>query len=984
MISHLRPAAAILLFGVFLVPESPAQQFMFYPYYGKNKIIYETFRWQRYSTGHFDIYFYANEPLLLKTVTELAESAYEKLSEILKHQLAQPVPLIFYTTYTDFELSNLFDISEGVLGVSEPLLHRIGIHGDMPADELQQLIEHELAHVFQFDILWGRQGVSLYALNVPPLWMFEGLSEHVTQDWSSWSKMIVRDAVLNDRVPEMTDSGDLISRFPAPRNPAYDFGHALYEFLEFRYGPNAVRDLWQALQNSPLVGRLTPLQRAFDVEPFELQHEFQKFLREKNQKFLLRENPQDYSIALGPQFPRNPYYFVFSHSVSPSGDLVAALTYNVPDFKVDLVLISTVDGSIVKNITAGFTTAYEYITYQYDPSMGSDIAWSPDGDAIAIIARDGRRYSLYLIDPLTGDILRKYKIGYDRPAAPRFFPDGRALLFTAFSRGTRDIFRLDLAGGEVTNLTRDDFFEKAPAVSPDGRSVAYTIRLNGADKLILSPLADFSRKTQLTFGPGNTTCPSFSADGRRIFYVGDFRDAFNIYSVDLDTGEIRRYSDVSTGNFFPSPHPADPERIFFSSFNKGSYQIFSSRLRSIVEDRISFAEWGEEESPPSFKPRLSLDVDEQKITAYAGLKKLYVAERPPLNLLVSTDGSVYGGVALAFGDLLGDHHFLAMIYQARGFRSYFLNYLNQKRRLQFMARFYQSTTFFYPSYAYFDTALYYRLSYKDAIAYRKVTSANISFYYPLDRYHRLEGNTGFFRYEENFLDPFLIGRPRSRSYSYFWNGNILPLSLSLIGETTHFSPYYGPRAGHTFRLSLSQALPVAQGFFSNTTLQADLRQYVYLGSDALFALRFEGWVSRGRDPYLFYYGGNNQVRSSNFYNLAGTEGWFANAEFRFPLISIASTLVGPIGPVRGAFFLDLTRSRIKGNPAKFFYSEDPLLPLETLDAIGSFGGGIQFFFLGLPIHIEWVKMLGWTDFSNPLDFRALGSFKTKFWIGLDF
>jgi hypothetical protein len=383
--------ALVFLLGLCLGAEGYAQRFMFFPYYGKNKVIYETFRWRRYPTEHFQIYFYTEDLRLLQSAAEAAESAYMKLSEILKHQLSSPVPLIYYTTYTDFEMSNLFDISEGILGVSEPLLHRIGLHGDMPVDELQRLVEHELAHVFQFDILWGSQTASLYALNIPPLWLFEGLSEYVTGDWSPWSKMIVRDAVLNDRIPELTDSGDLEARFPVPRDPSYDFGHALYDFIEFRYGRNGVKDLWLALRHSPLIGRLSPLKRAFDVKPYELNHEFQKFLREKNRRFLFRENPQDYSIALGPKFPRNPYYFTFSHSLSPSGDLIAALTYNVPDNEIDLVLISTKDGAVVKNITAGFTSAYEYITYEYDPSLGSDITWSPDGDAIAFIARDGRR-----------------------------------------------------------------------------------------------------------------------------------------------------------------------------------------------------------------------------------------------------------------------------------------------------------------------------------------------------------------------------------------------------------------------------------------------------------------------------------------------------------------------------------------------------------------------------------------------------------------
>lgn len=974
----------ILSFSLTFFPLCSAQEFYFFPYYGKNRVIYEDFKWKTYTTEHFQLYFYADEPHILKNIAEVAESAYLKLSETLKHQLADPVPIIYYTTYTDFEQSNLFQVSEGVLGVSEPVLHRIGVHGDMPLDELQHLVEHELTHIFEFDILWGGPGASFYALNIPPLWLFEGLAEYTTQKWSSWSTMIVRDAVLNDRIPEITESGDIYTRFPMPRDPAYDFGHAIYDFIEERYGKNGIKDLWQSMKNSPLIGKIMPLKRAFNIKPQEFNYEFRKYLREKNRKFLLRENPEDYSIALGPKFPLNPYYFTFSQAISPSGDLVAALTYNVTDFAVDLVLVSTKDGSIVKNITKGFTTQYEYIKYDYDSSLGSSLAWAPDGDTIAFFARDGRRYSLCLIDPMRGSILRKVKIRYDQPSSPCFFPDGESLLFTAYSKGAHDIFKLSLSTGEVANLTNDLFFEKAPAVSPDGKVVVYAIRLGAYDKLFLSPLDNLKNKTQLTFGEGNTICPSFSSDSREIYFTGDAREAPNIYSLSLETGEAKRYSDARTGNFFPSPHPGDPKKIVFSSFNKGAYQIFSAALQGIDEGTMTFTALEGQTEPGRFTPAVTLDINREKVTPFKGMDKLYVTGRPPIDIAVSTDGSLYGGSALTFGDLLGDHNFFIMAYQARGFRSYYFAYLNQKKRLQFMPSIFEYTMFYYPPYAYYNPDLYYHLSYQDAIAYRKISSASISAYYPLNLYYRLEGNLGFYRYEENFLDPYSMGLFSPGAYSYFWNGNALSLSFSLVGETTSFNPYYGPRAGNTFRLSLSQGLPVSNSFFKNTTMQADLRQYFYLGADFLFAFRFEGWASRGRDPFVFYYGGNNQVRSSYYYNLISTEGWFANAELRIPLVNAASTILGSIGPIRGVLFFDITRSKVKGRPAKFYRYADLFSPPLEFDAIGSYGYGIQVFLLGLPIHIEFVKRLEWDDLSRPLDFSAYGKFETRFWIGLDF
>ncbi len=972
-----------LFFLILWVPLGFAQV-IYFPYYGKNKVLYEKFNWNHYKTEHFDIYYYTDNMQVLKTVAEMAESAYQKISQELKHPLSATVPLIFYKTSTDFEQTNLFQIPEGVLGVAEPVLYRVAIQGDMTLDEIQDLIEHEVTHIFEYDLLWGGPGGGIYAVNQPPLWIMEGFAEYNTAAWSSWSSLIVRDAVLSDRIPELTKSGSLFSRYPLPRPPAYDFGHAIYDFLEFKHGKSGIREFWHSLKRSPLIGRRNPLKRAFNMKHKEFNHEFKKYLRTRFKKFLLRENPEDYSIALGPEFPLNPYYFSLSHAVSPSGDIVAVLTVNVKDGDIDILLFSTKDGSVIKNITKGYTLKYEHIKFEIDPSKGKDISWSSDGDRIAFFGRAGQKHSLFILNALTGKTLRKINVPLDQPSSPCFFAEGEELLFTAFNNGIHDIFKLNLANEKILNLTEDDLFEKAPMISPDGKLVAYTIRLDTYDKLFLSPINNLKKKTQLTFGRGNTISPHFSHDSKELYFSGDMREAFNIYSLNLETGELRRYTDVRTGNFFPVPIPNEPKKIIFSSFNKGAFQVFKSELEGEVEKTVTFTEKSPDEEFKKFEPIISLEIDKEKIKPYKGLGKLYLTSRPPIDTIVSSDGSIYGGSALSFSDILGDYTFSLMAYQVRSFRSYHFAFINQKRRLQYMASAYQYTLFYYlPTY--YDPFFYQRMTYRDAIATRKITGVNLSAYYPLNRYYRTQASIGFYNYEEDYFDPYYGA---FSTYGQFWNGNMLSASFSLIGETTRFKFPYGPVAGNTFMISLNQSIPVASSFLQNTTFEVDLRQYINIGADMLFALRFVGFASRGKNPYVSYWGGNNQVRSAGYYSIVGNEGWYANLEFRFPLINAASTLIGQIGPVRGTIFFDVTRSKIKGYPAKFFmgFSFDELgrLILHEADAIGSFGYGFEFFFLGFPIHFDFVKRLEFSDFSRPFDVDSIGKFKMKFWIGFDF
>jgi hypothetical protein len=163
----------ILLF-VFLCVTQVFAQFSYVPYYGKNKVLYGKFEWNTYKTEHFKLYYYIDNPQILKNIAEMAESAYQKISQEIKHSLSAGVPIIYYKTYTDFEQTNLLPAQEGILGVSEPVLYRVIIYGDMTLDQIQALIEHELSHIFEFDILFGSPGGSAYAISYPAGWIMEG------------------------------------------------------------------------------------------------------------------------------------------------------------------------------------------------------------------------------------------------------------------------------------------------------------------------------------------------------------------------------------------------------------------------------------------------------------------------------------------------------------------------------------------------------------------------------------------------------------------------------------------------------------------------------------------------------------------------------------------------------------------------------------------------------------------------------------------
>lgn len=956
-----------IIFTIFLIFSIFNFLYSQFPYHGKNKIIIKKFDWKSYRTEHFEIYFYGAEKERLELVAGIAEDAYKKLQALFLHDIKERTPLIVYDNQKDFQQTNLFSgiLPEGILAFAEPILHRIVLPTNIPDEELYYLITHELTHIFEYSILYGDIKGGTFNIKEPPLWIMEGLAEYSTGNWSPISLMIVKDATLNDMIPELDESGDFRSSYS--RAP-YDFGHAIFDFIEAKYGNSGIRQiLWEAKKAS-IFAKNIPFKQTFKMSTKEFNYEFKKFLRERFKDFMTKENPEDYSVKIGPELP---YAYDISHELSPSGEVVAILTANMKDEDIDILLLSVNDGTIIKNLTKGYSSRYEYISANFDPSYGKDISWDSKGENLAFVANQGHKTYLFVIDSMEGKGTFKVEIPYIQPSSPVFSPDRKEILFTAYSDGKWDIFSVELESKKFKRLTNDKLREKSLSFSPDGKWLAFSVVINGKDKIFISDSKDLSSRRQVTFTEGNDITPHFTKDGNTLYFCSDKKGAFNIYALNLKENKLMRYTDVRTGNFFPNPLPDSPDTVFFSSFHKGYFNLYRKQFTAPLEVRENLPSEGlapkEMEKVGTegvVSSRWRLSVDENKIQSHKGIGKLFLMTRPPITAGVYTDGTIYGGTSLALTDIFQDHVFYLDAISISDLRSIFLGYINQKNRFQFMVRGFDYALFYYPDYYYYFPEYYqYYLTWSDALMVREIMGVDSFGIYPINRFYRIESSLGFYRYREQF-------RYLDLDFPFAWNGNLVNVSASIVGETTRFK-YFGPISGSTFKLTVSQALPLGSNFLTNTTLEADLRKYIKIGAETLFAFRLDAFSSTGKDPYLFYFGGDNQVRSVYYGTLIGHQGFFFNAEFRFPIFKNLPSFIN-LGPLRGTLFFDIASWRVKGYPYKFISTEDGI---QLIDGIASYGWGLQIFLFGYPIHIDFVK---------PTDFKYTGTTRTRIWIGFDF
>jgi len=925
--------ALLMVWLVSCLASTAAAQTQMIPYFGKNNIHYDKFEWYIYTTDHFEIYYYPALQQHLERIAGYAESAYQQISADLKHDLPYKVPMILFKTHSEFEQQNVAPggSQEGVGAFAEPMQHRMLLPIDDPPDQLYGLITHELTHQFEFDII----PTTLIRRSVP-LWVNEGLSDYERGQWSSSDLMQVRDAAIADIVPKMSEmegygnSGNVLL--------VYNLGHAVFEFIEAKFGKEGVRQFLFSLRKSVIGGGEDAYEEALRMKKEEFDEAFDRYLKDRFKPFRDKERPADYGRDLSPNQERTHFAEALSIAPSPSGDLIAAVTINRKDREIDIVLLSSKDGSIVRNLTGGFDKdmGFDHIVLRGErTNIMPYMSWSPKGDRLAYFVRTEKERTLIIQNVLTRKIEERIPLkSVDEPESPAFAPDGRTIAFAALRGGVGDIFTVDLATKQIANLTDDAFADYGPVYSPDGTFLVYNARVSGNQKLFRFDLAT-KKKTQLTFGTQDETAATFIDDNTLTFAstatdpavplepeVAKNGNIYNIWTLDLKNGELRQYTDAVGGNWSPvvlSEGGVKSNKLAFISYYKNEYSIRTLERKEPLHTAAS-SDFGAPGPVIDFQAPLQHTLVKENNRKKGTWEKMFLEGRPPVNVGVTNNGDLFGGTQVSFGDVLGDkqiNFFAASISQ---YRTLALSYVNLARRFQYALQGYSQTQFFYGQLGgVFYDPVYSGLIDRDlAIATRTVRGGSAIGIFPLDRYRRLEFSGGVMQLNEEYNDPAVEQAAQDYQQqlygaSVFRNGTLVPIGVSFVSETTVFREF-GPLAGSTMRLAYDVA-PKIGNTLSRQTFDLEARHYLRLGGSGLLATRIRGFKSTGDFPDFWYFGGNYDLRGYDYLEFAGQNAVVANAELRFPLIEAALTPIGVIGGIRGVFFAGIGGAWFNNQPS---------------------------------------------------------------------
>jgi Tol biopolymer transport system component/C-terminal processing protease CtpA/Prc len=219
-------------------------------------------------------------------------------------------------------------------------------------------------------------------------------------------------------------------------------------------------------------------------------------------------------------------------------------SFSDPAISPDGREIAFVEGGDIWTVPAGGGEAHLLVTH---PATESRPMYSPDGKKLAFVSTRTGAGNIYVLTLATGELQRlTYSDVADR--LDGWSADGAWVYFTSSVNdvaGQGDIFRVKASGGAPLEVSKERYmneFESAP--SPDGTEIALVAKgisssqwwRNGhahidETEVWLKPVAGQVGYKKLLAADMKHGWPMWSADGKKLYYMGDGSGAENIWEV---------------------------------------------------------------------------------------------------------------------------------------------------------------------------------------------------------------------------------------------------------------------------------------------------------------------------------------------------------------------------------------------------------------------------------------------------------------------
>ena len=624
--------------------------------------------WWTYETEHFRVHHHRDLAPVAERVALLSETIYGRIGDALGYSPPGRTEVVLIDQTDDANgFARAVPYNQITLFVTAPDdLSTLGDYDDWHLG----LQTHEFTHIAHIDnisgipaILNAILGKTFSPNQIQPRWIIEGLAVVHESRHTSGGRMrgtlfdmYLRADVLEDRIAGLDQVSNVPFRWPQG-NLWYLYGSRFLGWISDVYGPDTMRAV-SADYGAALIpwGINRAIRRAtgktyvelYDGWKDHLRHLYAEQMAEVRRRGL-REGKRLTHHGLQVSYPR----FVPAAARAGRGDEILYFRAD-GDKRSGLYRFPLADPSREELVARTNGMSSGAFTPAGDLVFSSTIPWKNfySRNDLLLLPRGERA-------PTGLESKRRRLTEGLRAMYPDVSPDGRQIAFVVNSRGTRYLEIADVGPtGDITDrrtLVPSARFDQAytPTFSPDGRLLAYSVWTGGGYRDIRIVEVATGELRQITHDRALDMTPVWAPDGRTLYFVSDRTGIANVHAYDLAAGTLRQVTNVRIGAYQPAVSP-DGETLVYVGYTSEGFDLHAMPL-----------------DPARFLPALPPPDDRPDPQPEPGSVPMVLRRYNPLTTLapraftLNTQPGKYGSTALligAFGsDAIGLHAIDAQI-----------------------------------------------------------------------------------------------------------------------------------------------------------------------------------------------------------------------------------------------------------------------------------------------------------------------------------
>src|SRR4030095_6311050 len=208
--------------------------------------------------------------------------------------------------------------------------------------------------------------------------------------------------------------------------------------------------------------------------------------------------------------------------------------------------------------------------------------WSPDDKRVIFYKENDDSGTLYLANSDGSDEIKLPFLAGNMD----WSPDSSKIIYQ-FGKANQDIYLYSLETGKIETVVSDPAFDADPSFSPDGKSIAFVSGRDG-NLEIYSQNLDGSGLRRLTSHPAHDSFPVFSPDGTQISFNSNREDEnFDIYIMNVDGSEIHKLTNSKSDEMaYPGCWSADGTKMFFIGNQSGKDNIYIMDIEPFAHEEL--------------------------------------------------------------------------------------------------------------------------------------------------------------------------------------------------------------------------------------------------------------------------------------------------------------------------------------------------------------------------------------------------------------